>query len=295
MKKFIYILATLSLASCLETIDWPGQNTSSGTLVIEGNITTQLKQHLVKLTYTQPVIVDEFPDGATGAVVTISDGAIEFPLTEIEPGLYLTDSIVGQVGKTYVLSIELNGQFYEATAPLVALNANPSPIELITAIVHPPNREPFEATTYTYRSNFGQGFAAFYRFAIVLDQETIENDDELPEQFKEAVRANNYVVTDSAYYMHPSLEPPGFLAYGETTESRTALSIPGTKVIEEFHSMTDEHYSFVRAMLSETEWRGLGPFGYIPGEVQSNISNGAFGYFSASEVVVIEQVPFEKN
>jgi len=294
MRIVVCILIIFSLSGCIEIIEWPGQNESSNTLVVEGLITTELKQHSVRLTRSQPVIVDSEPAAVEGANVTISSGSQLFQLTETAPGIYLTDSIQGIVGLTYHLRIELNGVTYEASAPLAALGNLPEPIAITTSSSAPPGMTPRPTMEYTYRSNFGYEEPFLYEILLQSDSQSVSdatyNGMELPNWVKEALAADKYVVKDSSYYLHPNLELPAIFAYGETTYRRFYL--PSTIVIERYFALSPEHYAFVRAVLSETEWAGLGPFGYIPGKVVGNISNGALGYFAASEVSeVVQEVP----
>jgi hypothetical protein len=58
----------------------------------------------------------------------------------------------------------------------------------------------------------------------------------------------------------------------------------GTVVHRKKYSMNEAHAAFIRTLLSETEWRG-GLFDVQPGNVQTNLSEGAVGYFAASTVV----------
>jgi hypothetical protein len=58
----------------------------------------------------------------------------------------------------------------------------------------------------------------------------------------------------------------------------------GTIVFRKKYSLNEAHAAFIRTLLSETEWRG-GLFDVQPGNVQTNLSKGAIGYFAASTVV----------
>jgi hypothetical protein len=58
----------------------------------------------------------------------------------------------------------------------------------------------------------------------------------------------------------------------------------GTRVYRRKYSMNPFQEEFVRTMMAETEWRG-GWFDVQPGNVQTNLSEGAVGYFSGSMVV----------
>lgn len=280
------------LCSCLEPISWPGEDEPTNTLVIEGGITSDTTAHTVKLFRSQTVIVDSPAEPVIGADVTITVGSSTHTLTETTVGIYQTDSTVfGIVGQTHSLRVEVEGELYQASAEMISLTINPEPIDIFTGIVDPPGLPERQVIEYVYRPNFGSDVPARYRISVQLPDninELIEAGLEAPNWLLFEIERDNFVVADSSYYLHPSLEPPAFFAYGETNESR--LSVPGTRIIEEFSSMTDEHYSFVRSVLSESEWRGLGPFGYIPGNAVGNISNEAFGYFYASEVVRLVQV-----
>jgi hypothetical protein len=54
---------------------------------------------------------------------------------------------------------------------------------------------------------------------------------------------------------------------------------PGTKIIRKTYSLTEEHQEFLRSLLMETEWRG-GIFDVQPGNVNTNLTNGAKGFFA---------------
>jgi hypothetical protein len=58
----------------------------------------------------------------------------------------------------------------------------------------------------------------------------------------------------------------------------------GTRIIRKKYSLTPEYQEFLRTLLTETSWRG-GLFDVESGNVMTNLSNGAVGYFSASTVV----------
>ncbi|MEM9340065.1 MAG: hypothetical protein AAGA66_15115 [Bacteroidota bacterium] len=49
-------------------------------------------------------------------------------------------------------------------------------------------------------------------------------------------------------------------------------------------SLSDQHYSFMRAVFAETQFRG-GLFYVIPGNVPTNVDNGGLGFFGASAVI----------
>ena len=293
-KRFFLAFITIVNYSCIEKLEWEEAENPSGRLVVEGSITSEQKAHQVKLIRTQPVIVSEKPVPVTGALVSISDGAQLFILTERESGIYSTkEDVQGQVGKTYQLIIDIEGEHYEAFAPMI--KAEPTTPVSISKWDIPLNfGDGVDYFQFLYRDNFGS--AVPYKYTVTSEINP-NVKDYYPEnwvvpqwiqtQLDKVASENDPVTSDSSYYLHPGLEPPAIFAYGESNEPRLAY---GSKVIEKFYSMTDEHYNFVRAMLSETEWKGLGPFGYVAANVPSNISNNALGFFYASDVYIIEQV-----
>jgi hypothetical protein len=57
-----------------------------------------------------------------------------------------------------------------------------------------------------------------------------------------------------------------------------------TLIFRKKYSLTDEHQEFLRSLLIETEWRG-GIFDVQQGNVLTNLTNGAIGYFAVCMVV----------
>jgi len=64
----------------------------------------------------------------------------------------------------------------------------------------------------------------------------------------------------------------------------TVLFPEGTKILRKKYSLSDDHQKFLRTMLSETEWN-WGVFDVLLGNVYTNLSDGAVGFFSVSTVV----------
>ena len=295
-NKYICIsqlLVLTFLTSCLETLEWEEAENPSERLVVEGLITSERTAHTVKLSRTQTVIVDTLPEMVSGAFVTIREGEKEYNLKETAPGIYQTDTLQGEVGKTYHLTIQLNDQTYEASAQMIKATAL-EPVEIFPwddQFPLPPGVEYFQ---FLYRDNFGTPSPYRYRVFSEIPENVADyyaSDWEMPGWIKRRLEEQDLRTADSTFYLHPGLEPPAIFAYGETNVSGVTY---GSRVVELFYSMTDEHYNYVRAVLSETEWKGLGPFSYISADVPTNLTNGALGFFAASDVLRIEQVVEEK-
>lgn len=286
----VLILALLLTAtSCVDIIDWEGTDVSSGRLVVEGLITSERTAHQVKLSRTQPVIDGGLPDMVSGAVVEIREGNKVYPLKETTPGVYRTDTLQGIIGATYQLKIMVDQQIYQATAQMIA--AQPmEPLEIFPWGDDVPIQRDGDFFQFIYRENFGNEIPMQYSVQSRIPENVADyypSDWQMPNWVANRLESGQLITSDSSYYLHPGLEPPGIFAYGEVNVSGITY---GTTVTEKFYSMTDEHYAFVRAMMSETEWQGLGPFSYVSARVPTNISNNGLGYFAASDVYRIEQV-----
>ena len=105
-KLYYYFLLLILLSSCEEKINLKVPD-SYTRIVVEGEITTEKKSHLIKLSVTSSYFVNQPTKYLSGANVSISDGNVTWQLKEKEAGHYYTESDVqGEVGKTYFLRIE---------------------------------------------------------------------------------------------------------------------------------------------------------------------------------------------
>ena len=58
----------------------------------------------------------------------------------------------------------------------------------------------------------------------------------------------------------------------------------GTTLIRRKYSLSEKHQEFLRSLLMETEWTG-GSFDVQHGNVKTNLSNGALGFFAVCMVL----------
>ena len=262
MKSYQIILGTclsalIAFASCQEPVDWQLDGRDTSLLVVDGGITNERTNHLVTLSRTnRDSNAPRVP--ASGANVIITDGQDVFQLTEFPAGsgLYFTDSVQALAGQTYVLFIQYQGTDYFAAdspvpvEPLDPLTYRPADSGLFT-LNFPRGGGP--SLTRYFMSWQGSSYCAATSdicFAKILDYnlETID----VNELFK------------------PDKEQVNFPAF--------------TIVVREKHSVSDLYQFYLRSMLSETEWRG-GGFDVERGNVTTNLSAGAVGFFHATTIV----------
>jgi hypothetical protein len=87
--------------------------------------------------------------------------------------------------------------------------------------------------------------------------------------------------TNFTYYAFPGIHPDHLLPkYVEASLPYTQ----GTRLTQTKYSLSDPHYTFLRALLLEIEYNG-GIFGSVRADIPTNISNGGLGFFGACAVI----------
>jgi hypothetical protein len=192
----------------------------------------------------------------TGATVAIADGDTVFYLYEkwLDPGLYLTTPDVrGVFGKVYQLYIDYDGGIYRAFAAM-------EPVSPISELSY--RKSSFNPDLYQIQHN-DQGNPAMIEYTI--DWGFLPGADPLNAQ----VRVIEYTlnIIESRQLFAPDKEPLYFPA--------------NARVVRKKYSLSEDHQKFIRTLLSETDWRGW-IFDAMPGNVYSNLSGDAVGFFAAS-------------
>ncbi len=74
----------------------------------------------VQISYSEDIdaAFTPIPNYEENALIEISDGVSSEQLTYIDKGVYIGNSIIGQVGNTYNLSIDINGTVYVANSTM---------------------------------------------------------------------------------------------------------------------------------------------------------------------------------
>jgi hypothetical protein len=266
---YLFILFFI-LAGCEEFMDVSFNSNSEGNLVVEGLLTTDTTAHQVRLSWTGDYFKRESQNMVTGVDVSINDGEEIFILTENinEPGIYRTDSnVYGETGKTYTLNIRLNdGTEYSATESIWPLPE----IDSIKQSVNY-NHLDFSMERYGYGYDilyYGmepEGVGEYYSWDLYIDDvlytdtifETVFTDDEFVD--------GNYIRDFEIFFI----------------DDDDILS-DSAKVELVMYSISREYYLFLIGLMLETKWRGS-PWDGPPADVPSNVSNGAKGYFRASD------------
>lgn len=273
MKKIGIFLSILSVIviSCEDILNVSFSSNSEKKLVVEGVISTDTSAHQVMLSRTGDYFERDTQNMVTDAIVSITDGEKTFLLSENinKPGIYRTDSnVYGETGKTYTLNIRLNdGTEYSAIESI-------SPLPEIDSIEQSVNYYHMDFSTERYGYGYDiiyygpepEGVGDFYLWNLYINDvlytdtifETVFTDDEFVD--------GNYISGFEIF----------FVAEQDIPADSAVIRL-------EMYSISEEYYLFLIGLMLETKWRGS-PWDGPPASVPSNISNGAKGYFRASDM-----------
>lgn len=263
MKNITLIILLLTLFSCEKQLDWEFNPSENQFIIVESIITNENKQHEVKLSYSVQNL-NELPLAVSNAEISLNDGTHTYIFTEKsdELGTYLSDdNFIAVVNRTYELSVKIEDEIYTATSNMLPVND-------------------FELMTYTQISD------SVFKFSSSLPQ-FLPNENSMYEVLVDWSDLPLY--SDSSFsqthkllyfYSLSSLDVPEIFA----PESETVFFPRGSIVTERKYSLTPQHAEFIRSLLLETSWRG-GAFDIEQGNITTNFSNGAYGYFGVCSVI----------
>jgi hypothetical protein len=113
IKQVILFSGIMLINSCIVQFI-PETTEGQELLVVEGLITDQPGVNIIKLSKSQPLgeINTAKPIKGCSVLITVDEG-ISYRLTEIKPGIYITDSTLfrGKIGSKYTLRINTNNNF----------------------------------------------------------------------------------------------------------------------------------------------------------------------------------------
>jgi hypothetical protein len=242
------------LVACEEKIDFVVAAENIDILVVEGVLTNERKNHVVKLTlpYAQQ---NSLPSPVSGAAVQIMEDNAIYVLNEFPAGsgLYQTPLMRAVVGKTYRLLIQHNGRQYFAEDDAV-------PVQPLLPVSYQQ-----EGTGYSLNLA-PSGLDPNYIEHVV----TWKNTSACSTDCEGKVMFYDLKTVDANELFKPSKE---------------AFHFPKQSVIvRRKYSVSSDYREFLRSMLSETQWRG-GVFDVQRADVPTNLSQGAIGFFAVCSVV----------
>ncbi len=265
VKTIVTSLFWILLIACQEPINFPLQSQNLSTVVVEGTLTNERKNHRIKLShpYTKQ---NGTPMPATGAIVSVTDGVSAVVLTEFPAGSgeYYTPLVRAVFGRTYTVSIQYQGKTYLAKDSSV-------PVEPLQALDYKRVNDLYTLNLYEtgQDANFIDHQISWVKTSSCTTGTTCEG--RIVFYDLKTIDVNEIFKPDKAEFNFPV----------------------NAVVIRKKYSISPAYKAFLRSMLSETEWRG-GVFDVQRADANTNLSEGAIGFFAVSTVVSDTTVVVEK-
>jgi hypothetical protein len=253
IKTTIAFAAIGSFYACQKTVTLP-LNTAPAQLVIQGEVTDQPGPYTVSITQSVGFYADNTFPAVSGASVKISDGQITDSLTETTPGNYVTHTLQGKSGATYTLSVRIGDSSYTAASTM------PAPVKLDSITFD--NSSRFRKNQITPQANYQDppGVKNYYQFIMYINGT----------QFTKDIYAFDDRLSDGKYIVQNLRMDSTYLVYGD--DLRVDMYCVDSSVYSYFNQ------------LSQSVGTGAFNTAASPANPSSNISNGAYGVFSAHTV-----------
>jgi hypothetical protein len=258
VRQHIMLSLIMLLFGCEKEYNWIVKEDGIERIVVDAIITNELKSQVIVLSKTdQELNLPSLP--VSGAEVFVSDGTISYVFTEsvTNQGSYYSQLFQAAVNKTYQLSILLDNQEYTASSTMESV----SQLDELTVVWDS------DKSFYRYIPD-NQGKPSMTE--IYYDWSAV------PDYCSEYGFCN----AQETFYILDNVD-----INAEFGPEKQVIYFPaGTILIRRKYSLTEEHQQFIRSLLMETEWRG-GLFDVQQGNIPTNLSNEALGYFAVCTVV----------
>lgn len=264
-NTFLLILSAITLISCKKEIDLDLDD-QSGNIVIEGNITDESGPYFVKITKSVAFTeYNQYPSVDNAQVILSDNAGHTETLQHVGGGNYEAQTFTGEPGKTYTLSVSVDGKMYTANSTM------PNPVDFNGL-----EQDSFSIgseTTYTLLPVFTDPPALGNRYLFVYTVN--DGSQKFFSEFSDNV--NNGLANQRPLLMPNDDMDPGDIKVA-----------PGDTINVEMRCIDQNIFTFYSALL---QLSGSGPGGgTTPANPPSNISNGALGYFSAHTVKKLSAV-----
>jgi hypothetical protein len=291
--KFLMLLSAV-LFSCEDPIS-PKLEYADPVLVVDAWLNNKVEDQKVKLTWSQPYLQNELPQGVSGAVVLLSynEEVVAFEEDDSSPGTYLwkpaseddVAEVFGTIGRAYKLTIQVGEETFEATSRIKRTVA----IDSITFKLE--EDSPFYPEN-SYTAQFwakdlpGPGDTYWikgYKNGVFLNKPS-----EITLAYDAGFAAGGNF--DGTTFIPPLRE----VNPEDVDENDEALSpyLPGDSLYVEIHSISLESYNFLDEVIVQTDRPGgfaelfSSPLSNVSTNIVNTIPGGrkAIGFFNVSAV-----------
>lgn len=241
---------------CEEVIQRPIQSQDTNVLVVDGIITNEKKKHKIILSLPYKNLNGN-PLPASGAIIEIAEGNKIYNTTETpaNSGLYFTEVFQAIVGTSYSLHIQYQGKNYFASDSSL-------PVEPLQVLSYRKINDNAYTINFAGAGQIPNFIEHQFNWQNTPVCTTASCKGEVFFYDLKTIDANEAFKSGKANFLFPL----------------------GTIIIRKKYSTSDSYRSFLRSVLSETEWRG-GFFDVDRANAPTNLSTGAIGFFAVSTVV----------
>jgi Domain of unknown function (DUF4249) len=258
MKRLIILsLSTvLLLFACQKTVTLP-LNTAPTQLVIQGEVTNMPGPYTVTINQTVGFYADNTFPTVSGASVLISDNTgVTDNLTETSPGTYTTHTLQGRPGNTYTLSVTVNDSNY------TAISTMPQPVNL-------------DSVTFT---SSGGRFGG--KSSVITPDANFQDPPDSKNYYQFMLYINGTQFTKNIYAFSDRLSSGKYVSVDLRMDS-SYLSV-GDQLQVNMYCIDVNVYNYFNQLSQSI---GVDAFNTgEPANPSTNISNGAYGVFSAHTV-----------
>ncbi len=249
-------------------------------LSVEASVTSDFKKHVVKLKESSDVFYAKEAITVANATITVNDGTNTYAYTEIEPGYYESNvEYSGQAGKTYSLSIgnvdiDKDGTIEEYLANSIMKQ----PYAVDSVKLH------FDPDYDTNGDDDDEDDGEFWLLSLYM-KDNIDVED----YYGFASQINGVVVDDTITEVlvqkdtYFNGEQTKGVDVGEFSQSKFDEILTNLdEVTLETYAISKEYYDFVSQLQEMDEGQSM--FSGPPGNITTNISNGAIGFFAVYSI-----------
>jgi Domain of unknown function (DUF4249) len=251
------IITNLIITSCQKVIN-VDLNNATPHIVIEGLITDKPGPYTVLISKSGSYFNQPALPPVSGAVVIISDNAGTIDtLDEMKPGNYFTSKTLGIPGHTYRLKVISENNEYTGSSTMHS-HVRIDSLGLVRTLTQ------HLGLGGNIRSDINVSIHCFFKDPVEKNFyriKVIRND---------SIRGEDYRLFDDQY------------TNGLETDLRVAEAAAGDTDIIELSSLDNQTYEYYRTLEDLLNTNPI--FGSTPANPNTNLDNGALGYFGAAAV-----------
>lgn len=257
-KIFIFLLfLTFPFSYGCEKVINVDLNVASPQIVIEGVITDRRGPYTVTISKTASYFNEPALQTVSGALAIITDDFDNVDtLQEMVPGTYVTSRVRGFIGRTYTLKVVAEGQEFSGSTTLS------DHVSIDSLRLRKSDLQGFDLS--------GNGDAEDVEIRCYFRDPSEKNYYRVKVYKNDSINTENYRLYDDQY------------TNGLITELRVSYAHAGNTYRVELLSLdksTYVYYNTLGDLLYSNPF-----FGSSPANPQSNLSNGALGYFGSYSV-----------